>query len=175
MTPTVSVPAAKASRKGLKALLLAAAFAVTFVAGGLTLSAAPALAMDMAMGHAMGGHGDMHARAHAHLDKMLTEVDATPEQKAKIDAIFKTAFQSIGPMHERLAASHKDLHQLLTAPSIDRAALENLRTARMADLDQASKTLVGALADAADVLTPEQRAKLGKLMEAHHHHSGPMS
>lgn len=171
MTPTVSVPAAKAPRKGLKALLLAAAFAATFVAGGLTLSGAPALAMDMAM----GGHGDMHARAHAHLEKMLTEVDATPEQKAKIDAIFKTAFQSMGPVHERLAASHKDLHQLLTAPTIDRGALESLRAARMTDVDQASKTLVGALADAAEVLTPEQRAKLGKLMAAHHHHSGPMS
>ncbi|HEY2662487.1 MAG TPA: Spy/CpxP family protein refolding chaperone [Caulobacteraceae bacterium] len=157
---------------GLRRLLLGAAFAATFVAGGLVMSGAPAIAMEMAMEHGMGGHGGMGGMkaAHAHIERLLTQVDATPEQKAKIETILKEAFHSMGPLHEKMASTHADLHRLLAAPTIDRAALEQLRAARIADIDQASKTTVQALADAAEVLTPEQRAKLATLMAEHHHH-----
>ena len=158
------------ARRGLRRLLLGAAFAVTFVAGGLVISGAPTAALGMAMDHAgMGGHGGMHGMAQAHIEKMLTEVDATPEQKVRIKAILKTAFESIAPLHEKLEATHGDLHRILSAPVIDRATLEQLRAARVADLDQATKALVQALADAAEVLSPQQRAKLATLMAEHHH------
>ncbi len=158
-------------RGGLRGLLLGAAFAATFVAGGLIMSGAPAVAMEMAMEHGMHG-GGMHGMgmAHAHIERLLTQVDATPEQKAKIEAIFKTAFQSLKPLHEKLEGAHGDLHRLLAAPTIDRSALEQLRAARIADVDQASKTLVQAAADAAEVLSPDQRAKLATLMAEHHRH-----
>ena len=173
MNDTIDAPKPAAPRRAgglLRRLLLGAAFAATFVAGGLIMSGAPASALTLAMEDGMGGHGGMHAMARAHFEKLLTQVDATPEQKARIDAIVKTAFQSMAPLHQRMEATHRDLHQLLAAPTLDRAALENLRAARMADLDQASKTLVQAMADAAEVLTPEQRAKMASLMAAQHHH-----
>ena len=66
---------------------------------------------------------------------------------------------------------HHQLLALITAPTIDRAALENLRAEHIAAADRASKVLAQALADAADVLTPAQRAKLGA-MAAEHHHGG---
>jgi Spy/CpxP family protein refolding chaperone len=72
-------------------------------------------------------------------------------------------------MHEKMAGAHGDLHRLLSAPTIDRAALEQLRSDRMADFDQASKVLVQTLADAADVLRPDQRAKLAAMMAEHQH------
>jgi Spy/CpxP family protein refolding chaperone len=71
-------------------------------------------------------------------------------------------------VHERLAATHGQIHRLLAAPTVDRAALEQLRAARMADMDQASKVLVQAMADAADVLDARQREKLGTMMAQHH-------
>lgn len=158
---------------GLRRLLLGAAFAVTFVAGGLVMSGTPAAALTMAMEmggmHGMHGHGDMHKMMEAHVDKMLTAVDATADQKTRIKEILHKGFESIAPLHEKLADTHRDLHQLITAPTIDRAALEQLRAARVGDLDQASKVMVQTLADAAEVLTPEQRAKLGKLMAEHQH------
>lgn len=158
------------ARAGLRRLLLGAAFAVTFVAGGLVMSDPSAAAFAMAMDHAgMGGHGGMHGMAQAHIEKMLTEVDATPDQKLRINAILKTAIASIAPLHEKLEATHGDLHRLLAAPVIDRTALEQLRAARVADLDQASKAIVQAVADAAEVLSPKQRAKLATLMAEHHH------
>jgi Spy/CpxP family protein refolding chaperone len=151
----------------MRRLLLGAAFAATFVAGGLAFTGAAAGAAEIAMAH--GGHGGMHAMMAGHIDKMLAEVDATPDQRARIHAILASAMQSMGPLHERLAGTHGELHHLLAAPVIDRAALEQLRAARIADIDQASRTLVGALADAADVLSPAQRARLASEM-AHHPH-----
>ena len=170
------INAAPAPRRGpgtvARRLLLGAAFAVTFVAGGLVMSGTPAAAFTMAMEHeAMGGmhgHGAMHAMAMAHLDKMLVSVDATPDQKARIKDILHHGFASIAPLHEKMAATHRDLHRLLAAPTIDRDALERLRAARIADLDQASKVMVQTFADAAEVLSPEQRAKLTTLMAEHH-------
>jgi Spy/CpxP family protein refolding chaperone len=152
---------------GARRLMLAGAFGATFLAGGFVLSGAGAVAAEMAMGHAMGGAG-MHAMMGAHLDEMLAKVDATADQKAKIHEIMKTAMASMGPVHERMASTHADIHRLLTAPTIDRAALEQLRAARMADFDQASKVMVQAIADSADVLSPGQREKLGAVMAQHH-------
>jgi Spy/CpxP family protein refolding chaperone len=165
MTADPNQPSLAARKPGrlVRRLLLGAAFAATFAAGGLVFSGAPAAAVEMAMSHA-----GMHAMMHAHIEKMLTEVEATPDQKARINAILTSAMQSMGPMHQKLASAHGDLHRLLTAPTIDRAALEQLRSERMADFDQASKSLVQSLADAAEVLTPAQRAKLGTLMAEHH-------
>jgi Spy/CpxP family protein refolding chaperone len=86
------------------------------------------------------------------------------------------AMEQLKPLHSKFADTHKDLHAIFTAPTIDRSALEQLRAARMADVDEGSKILVQALADAADVLTPEQRAKIGAAMAHHHegieHHHG---
>jgi protein CpxP len=156
---------------GLCRLLMGGAFALTFVAGGLAMSGTPAAALGMAMDHAgmMAGHAGMHAMMQAHIEKMLTEVGATPDQRSRINTILKTAMVSIAPVHDKLAAAHGDLHRLLTAPTIDRGALEQLRAARMADFDEISKTLVQSLADAAEVLSPEQRARLATLMARQPH------
>ena len=63
-------------------------------------------------------------------------------------------------MQDRLHATGKELHDLLLANTIDRAALEQLRTERLADAERISKNLVSALADVAEVLSPEQRKLL---------------
>jgi Spy/CpxP family protein refolding chaperone len=51
---------------------------------------------------------------------------------------------------------------LLAAPTIDRAALEQARVARMQVEDARSRRIVQAMADAAEVLTPEQRTKVAE-------------
>ena len=166
----------------VRRLLLGAAFAATFAAGGLVLPPA-ASAMQEAMAHegmmheGMGpmaeAHGDMHAMVHAHVARMLAVAEATPEQKARIHEILKSAFEQVMPLHQKLASTHRDLHRILFAPAIDRAALEQLRAERMADVDQASRVLVQALADAAEVLTPAQRARVAAAMAEEHHPAHP--
>jgi Spy/CpxP family protein refolding chaperone len=52
--------------------------------------------------------------------------------------------------------------ELMSAPTLDRAAAETLRAERIAAIDEASKKMTAAMLDAAEVLTPEQRAELAK-------------
>ena len=154
-------------RRWLAGLALAGAF----VAGGLTLPLLAASAEDAAMHGAMhgDGHGDMHAMMARHLDKMLTAVDATPDQKSRIMAILGGAMTSMGGAHEKMHDGMRQFHALIGAPTIDRGALESLRASEIAEIDAGSKTLVAAAADAAEVLTPAQRAKLATMMADHEH------
>ena len=48
----------------------------------------------------------------------------------------------------------------MTAPTIDRTAIERLRAEQIALAETASKRIAQALADAAEVLNPEQRKKV---------------
>ena len=52
--------------------------------------------------------------------------------------------------------------QLLTASTIDRAQLEKLRVEQMQLGDSTSRRLLQAMIDSAEVLTPEQRAKVAE-------------
>lgn len=94
------------------------------------------------------------------------EIDATPEQSAKLAEIARGAAQDLRPIRETLRDARKRGMTLLTAPNVDRAAIEQLRSEQIRAADAASKRLTQALADAADVLTPEQRKmaaeRLGK-------------
>jgi Spy/CpxP family protein refolding chaperone len=172
-----SEPAIQPKSKGgwARRLMVGAAFAATFVAGGVAFSVAPALA-EMAGGPpaAMGGdHAMMREMMMHHVDRVLDLIGATPDQKTKIDTILTTTMQSAGAMHHQMRDSHDQLRTLLTAPTIDRAAIEQARVAQIAALDQSSKTVLNGLADAAEVLTPDQRAKVALLLaarEGHEHH-----
>jgi Spy/CpxP family protein refolding chaperone len=81
--------------------------------------------------------------------------------------------QEIKPLQPGLGSIHRDLHRLLDAPTIDRAALERVRAAHVAEVDQASRIIVQGLADAAEVLTPEQRAKVAAALGRPDHHDHP--
>jgi Spy/CpxP family protein refolding chaperone len=69
-------------------------------------------------------------------------------------------------MREKAQAARTQAVTLLTAPTIDRTAIERLRTEQMGLAESASKRIAQALADAAEVLTPEQRRKVSEWMTA---------
>lgn len=123
--------------------------------------------------HGMPGHGDMMpsdpAAMAAHLDKMIDAMvpDATPEQKTRLTAIAKSVHADFGAAHAQFGQAHKRVHDILLQPVVDRAALETLRVEQMQQMDAVSKRVVGALADAAEVLTPAQRARVGEHMQMH--------
>jgi Spy/CpxP family protein refolding chaperone len=115
----------------------------------------------------MGGPGG-DASIEEHADRMVQhlaiEIDATAEQQEKLRAIVTAAVKDLQPVHELAQAAHQQVHDLLTQPTIDRAALEKIRSEQITLWDAASKRITQAIGDAAEVLTPEQRQKLGKLM-----------
>ena len=69
-------------------------------------------------------------------------------------------------MREKLHSAGKQALAITSASTFDRAAMERLRAEQVALADSVSKRLTQALADAAEVLTPEQRQKVaGRLNE----------
>jgi Spy/CpxP family protein refolding chaperone len=92
-------------------------------------------------------------------------VGATSQQKDRLVAIATAALADLRPLREQQRASRLRGMQLLAAPTIDRAALEQVRVAQMQAADARSRRMVQAMADAAEVLTPEQRAKAAERMQ----------
>ena len=94
------------------------------------------------------------------LDEVLAKADATPDQKAKIKAVIVDAFMSLAAQAPALKTTGTAFGASLMAPHVDRAGLESARVSAVAEFDTFSKVMVKAIGDAAEVLTPEQRAKL---------------
>jgi periplasmic protein CpxP/Spy len=91
---------------------------------------------------------------------LAIELDATPDQQMKIASIAKAAVGDLLPLREKTQAARRQAVALLTAPTIDRSAIEKLRADQVAMADMASKRIVQAAADAAEVLSPDQRRKI---------------
>jgi Spy/CpxP family protein refolding chaperone len=119
-------------------------------------------------GGRMGGPFDAE-RAADRADRMVRhlaiEIDATPEQATRLRAIAKDAVKELVPLRERVQAARERGRALLTGATVDRAAIETFRADQIALADEASRRVAKALADAAEVLTAEQRGKINDHIE----------
>jgi len=103
-------------------------------------------------------------RADRMVRHVAIEIDATPDQQTKLEAIVKGAVTDLVPMREKMFAARQRARELLTQTTVDRGALEKLRAEQVATMDGVSRRLVQALGDAAEVLTPDQRRRLGDML-----------
>lgn len=151
--------------------------AVATIAGGIGLHA-----------HAQGGPGfrggffgggapmdaaQLDERIERMLKHLYVEINATPEQQQKLAPIVKQAARDLQPLRGQMRAARQQAIELMSAESIDRAAIERARAEHLQTADAASKRLSQALADTAEVLTPAQRKQLAEHMQrrrgmAHH-------
>lgn len=119
-------------------------------------------------GGPFGGGAIDPAWAEARADRMVrhiaVEIGANADQQEKLSVIAKGLVKDVLPVREKMQTARQQARDLLTAQTVDRAALEKLRADQIATHEAASKRLVQALADAADILTPEQRKKLNDLL-----------
>jgi periplasmic protein CpxP/Spy len=109
----------------------------------------------MSAGFQYGGHF-----AGRGLGRVLDAVEATAEQEERIWAIIDGTRAELRPMMREFRDARGAVMEILGAETIDRAAVETMRAERMAAVDEASMALTSALVEAAEVLTPEQRASL---------------
>ena len=165
----VSAPPRR-GRGGRMALLAAVIALVAGIAGSLATSA-----LSYAEGPWRAGFMDGPvdpATIGKHIERMMkhmaVEVDATPEQTAKLVAIAQAAVKDLLPLRDKMATDHKQAVELFSAATIDRTAIEKLRADHIGLADTASKRIAQAIADAADVLSADQRRTLVERMSSWH-------
>jgi periplasmic protein CpxP/Spy len=143
--------------------------AAAALVGGL-VAAGPALAQDRAP-ERDHHHGWRQMDPEARTDRMeymvkrmFSSVKATDEQKTQAGAIVRKAAADVRPLEQKLREQRRAAIELLARPAIDRNAIEAQRAQQAALRDQISRRMTQALADLAEVLTPDQRASLAKRM-----------
>ena len=159
------------ARFGRGVLFLLVALAAGFIGGYASKSFAhdPESLMSETMDPAQ-----LDKRVERMVKHLAVELDATVEQKDKLTAIAKSAAHDLAPLRGNMKSVRQQVLDLMNADKVDRAAIENLRAEQLALMDTISKRLTQALADAADVLTVEQRKKLAERAQrfGHRHHHG---
>jgi len=161
MSELNGVMAGRTGRRGLAAVLLSAALAVS----AAVVLATPAWAQPGPHhgggegGGMFGGPGMMSPHA---VDHMLDGLNATDAQRAKIKQIVQAAATDLKAQREQTRALHEKAMQIFTAPTVDAAAAESVRQQLLQQHDTASRRMLQAMLDTSNVLTPEQRAKLAE-------------
>ena len=165
---------APSNRRSRRGALLLALVAVALLAGITGNLLSKAFGQGDSWRHISWQHGGVFggplspAQIDDRIDRMTKhmaiELDATPDQQVKVANILKAAVADLRPLHEKAHATRAEAVTLLTAATIDRSAIERLRAEKIGLAETASKRIAQALADAADVLSPEQRRKLADRM-----------
>jgi Spy/CpxP family protein refolding chaperone len=113
--------------------------------------------------------GKQNAEMHLdHLAAVLTKIGASESQKSQVAGLMRPAFAEMKSVHDSHSAAFAQFHELLFAPSLDRGKMESLRAEQIRSFDEATRRVTSAFADAAEVLSPEQRSALAAEIRRHH-------
>ena len=163
--PLRATPQAPKRRWGGALAIAALGFGITIGAGGL--------AVGEGMDNLGWRPGVRLAIVQEMVSRALDSIGASAAQEAKVHDIIAAKFPEIAPDPKQHEAMRKQALDILSAPTIDRGAVEKLRTDAVANFDAKSKLVVAGVLDIADQLTPAQRATLAaRLGEMAEH--GPM-
>ncbi|MEM7300745.1 MAG: Spy/CpxP family protein refolding chaperone [Pseudomonadota bacterium] len=99
----------------------------------------------------------MNKRVEKMVKHLAIEIEANDEQEVQLIALAKAFIKDARPRVMGMRDSYVELTDILTAETIDKAALEQVRASRLAEIDAISKEFADTVAKAAEVLTPEQR------------------
>ena len=148
-------------RFGIAAAMLVGVGVVTGALGTVAVNA-------VAGGGWHGHHGHRHAfsleeakdKAQNKVAWLAGMIDATDEQRDALSEIADRLADDVYPMVETHRTNKRAFIETMLRTEFNREALMQLRADEMALIDAASLDVVEALADAAEVLTPEQRKQL---------------
>jgi Spy/CpxP family protein refolding chaperone len=146
------------------------------VGGAMTTVGAGAYAYG-GMSRMLHGHGapaEIAERINYKMGWVLQKLDATPDQEERMQAIVARATESLLPRIRDHRSRKAELLTALTGETVDRAAVDELRRVHLQLAEEVSAELVDVAVEAADVLTPAQRAQLADHIKSHRsrHHGG---
>jgi len=130
------------------------ALGLAFVVGGATAAIA-------ANGHR---GGNFQQRITARVNRMLDKLNATPDQRQKINDITNSALAQLQQQRQSQAQEHGSWIKALTADNFDEGAL---KTKAVDHATQVANIVVPALHQVHDVLTQAQRQQLATMMQNH--------
>lgn len=126
----------------------------------------------------LGGHAgpmnpaQMEERTERMLKHLYVELDATPEQQQRIAPIVKQLMKELAPLRAQMMETRKQAMGLMTADTLDRVAMERMRSERLQAMDGVTRRIAQAMGDVAEILTPAQRKKFAERMQQRR--GGPM-
>jgi Spy/CpxP family protein refolding chaperone len=101
--------------------------------------------------------GNLDQHIERGIKHLAIEIDASKEQQDKLIGIAKALAKDVQPLREKLQSTRKQAIDLFAQSTVDRAAIEKLRADQLATADELTRKISKAIADAAEVMTPEQR------------------
>lgn len=149
----------------LPSLRLATATLLLALAGGFTLGAVAAPREHHGAGGPMA------------IEQLLAGADVSTDQRAQLKSIMDAARGDLRAEHDAERASRQQMLQLLSAETVDAAAVESLRQDMLARHDTRSRRMTQALLEASAVLSAEQRRQIADKLatrrgRAGHAHGG---
>jgi protein CpxP len=143
------------------------------IIGGAAVALAVVLAAVALPGcHCSHPHGrdpaQMAAFVNSHVNDVLDDVDATPDQRTRIHVIVDGLLASAKEAHAGQDEARAAFLAEWKSEQPDRAKLHALVDARADALRKLAHQAVDAGADAHDVLTPAQREKITRKIERWH-------
>jgi protein CpxP len=102
------------------------------------------------------------------VDDLLDDIDATPEQRTRINAVKDRLLASATKLHGARAQAHDAVREEWAKDQPDAARLHALVDARAEEMKAFAHQAVDAGAEVHGILTPEQRAKLAKKADRWH-------
>ncbi len=108
---------------------------------------------------------EARAKADVVAGRVLGRVDATDEQRDAVDTILDEAVPRLVVARAANKQDREAWKAALTAETVDRAALEELRSAALESAEEMSEAGLDVVVDLAEVLDADQRSELVEFAE----------
>lgn len=112
-----------------------------------------------------GGHGDFGAGfVLGHLHRIAGELDLTEAQKTQIHVILKETHQQNAQYREQMHGGFQSVARVLIANPNDLSGAQTILDQQSATERALKSNMIRAASRALNVLTPQQRTKLGEIV-----------
>ena len=139
---------------------------IALVVGGVVAAAVIVFGGGVAIAERALGPGAMHHRMQKFIAGAVDAAKPDAAQKKQLEAIRERTMSQMRGMHMGRRGDVQQALALFEADTLDGAKVEQMKSARMAEMQKAGDTMVAALTEVHDVLRPDQRKAVADYLRA---------